>query len=265
MRKSGESIGAGVDVVCDKPFRTGHGSQQGEIVNGCIAERSLLGVCRSGILVGYCTKQRAAVCETSTSRSCLPGSTDATAQVGGIVKVGCPTRAISNRIDLQASGRNGDLVSLRVLNLADQDTARYGRCRCRHCGDLRERHNRIALVGDRGGIAGNQLQFETGHILVFGIAAVCRLEVMLGAVAIRINIIHFGIQVRFMQGLVKIRFPAFAHIEIVFVGVTGVIIVGDGNRHTRTIHNGITVGKDHIAVMQADITSSSTSDRLSPC
>ena len=65
-----------------------------------------------------------------------------------------------------------------------------------------------------------------------------------------------------MKGLVEIGPPAFAHAELVQVRVTGIVVMGNADRHFHAVHLCIAVGEDQVSVMEADIPGTGTAGRL---
>jgi len=172
------------------------------------------------------------------------------------------TRAVRHRRDFQQRirhSRHRNFIADRILNLLNQHLRGFRRILRRRIAHQRERHDVVALVGNRDVFVPDfQRQRQTRLVGILLLVIFILLEEVFRAVAIRVHELHFAI----VQHLVQRSPPAVAHAELVFVAVARIVIVRNRDRQTIAVHRGIRMGENQVAIDKADAASPCQARRL---
>jgi len=175
-------------------------------------------------------------------------------------------RAVRHRSDFQrriCQRRHRDFVADRILNLLNQHLRGFRRILRWRVRYHRERHDVVALVGNRDVLIHNfQRQRQTRLVGILLLVIFILLEEVFRTVAIRIHELHFAVVQHLMQRLMQRSPPAVAHAELVFVAVTRIVIVRNRDRQAIAVHCRVRVSEDQVAVDKTDAASPCQARRL---
>jgi len=196
----------------------------------------------------------------------LPRCLNSVAAAIRVMKRRNSVRAVRHRCDFQRRTRqcrHRDFVANRILNLLNQHLRGFRRILRRVLAHQRERHDVVALVGNRDVFVPDfQRQRQTRLVRILLLVIFILLKEVFRAVAVRIHELHFAIVQHLVQRLMQRSSPAVAHAELVFVAVARIVIVRNRDRQTIAIHRGIRMGENQVAIDKADAASPCQARRL---
>ena len=176
------------------------------------------------------------------------------------------TRAVRHRCDFQRRirhRRHRDFVADRILNLLNQYLRDFRCILRRRVRYQRERHDVVALVGNRDVLVPNfQRQRQTRLVGILLLVIFILLKEVFRAVAIRVHELHFAIVQHLVQRLMQRSPPAVAHAKLIFVAVARIVVMGHGNRQPIAVHCRVRVRENQVAVDKADASSPCQPSRL---